>query len=214
MKINNAIMIFIEPTPYIQGFVSACRAIFQGRIDVYYVRTDVSQSWSSVIDPGFETVLPQPRLAALRVVAGAIWRAQRSDIVHLAGWGDMTLASAMILARLRGAPVFVESDTWRRRQSRGRKGNSQALLFKALLQLPSHFLPGGTRQARLLESYGVPTNRMTVAGMTVDVSAMQSYARKYGREARSARRKELKLEPMRWCSCSLAGSSHTKGSIA
>lgn len=176
MSIDRALMVFVEPTPYIRGFVDACSKEFKGAIQVFYLRTDASQSWALSLNPAVETVLPTSRFAAFRAIARALSVRPRSSLLHLAGWGEPLLAGAMLLARARSIPVFVESDTWQKQESSGFVGMIKRAVLRLLLRLPTHFLPAGSRQAALLSSYGVAKHRITLAHMTVDVAAMQAFA--------------------------------------
>jgi hypothetical protein len=42
------------------------------------------------------------------------------------------------------------------------------------------FLPGGSRQAAYLKSYGVTDERIQIAQMTVDVAAIAAFAKRFG----------------------------------
>lgn len=188
------IMIYIEPTPYIRGLVAACRAAYDGPVDVLYIAADLSQRWSLTLDPGYERILPASRAAALR----DIWRMLGEDrggrsVLHLAGWGHPLLLAAMAMARLRSVPVVVESDSWVGRDLGRTRRQLKRLVYPPMMSLAAHFLPGGTRQAAYLANFGVPASRITIVRMTVDVAAMRDYARQEGAAARARRRDELAI---------------------
>ena len=68
---------------------------------------------------------------------------------------------------------------------------AKKLLYPMMFSLPSVFLPGGTRQKRYLQHYGVPESRIVVAQMTVDVEAIAKAVMAIPSEARRARRTAL-----------------------
>ena len=111
--------------------------------------------------------------------------------MHLAGWGHPVLLGAMIVARLMGVPVAVETDTAIPVTQFWLKRVAKKLLYPILFRLPAVFLPGGTRQKRFLQHYGVLEKRIVVAQMTVDVEAIAKAVMAIPSEARRARRTTL-----------------------
>jgi glycosyltransferase involved in cell wall biosynthesis len=75
------------------------------------------------------------------------------------------------------------------------KRAAKRLLYPIMLRMPAVFLPGGTRQKRYLQHYGVPDSRIVVAQMTVDVAAMASSVTEITAEARQLRRAATGIAP-------------------
>jgi glycosyltransferase involved in cell wall biosynthesis len=169
------VMIYVEPTPYIVALIDKLRPIWDGSIEVYYVRTDLSQAWNLQVDKQRGEILPAGFFGNMQVMWPALTRDRGRTILHLAGWGHLVLLGAMLTAAVLRVPVAVESDTAEGRADGGWRGAAKALLYPVLFRLPRRFLPGGTRQARYLARFGVKSERMTVAQMTVDVSAIRRF---------------------------------------
>jgi glycosyltransferase involved in cell wall biosynthesis len=95
--------------------------------------------------------------------------------VHLAGWGHPVLLVTLLIARLYGIPVAVESDTPLSKDHLDWQTRLRRLGHRFLFQMPSVFLPGGSRQAAYLKHYGVDDERIRIAQMTVDVEAIRAH---------------------------------------
>jgi glycosyltransferase involved in cell wall biosynthesis len=186
-------MVYVEPTPYITALVEALRGVWGGPIDVYYITTDLSQPWKLRLES--EQVLPRKFSAGQQVLWRALAHDRASTILHLAGWGHPVLLGALLMAKSFGIPVAVESDTAEGRADRSWRYWVKKLLYPALFRLPSRFLPGGTRQARYLEGFGVKPNRMTIAQMTVNVSDVRRFCSDNREAARSAARAQWGTSP-------------------
>jgi glycosyltransferase involved in cell wall biosynthesis len=172
---SRIVMIYIEPTPYIVALVNKLRPIWDGSIEVYYVRTDLSQAWNLQLDNQQGEILPAGYFANMQVIWLALTRDRRRTLLHLAGWGHPVLLGAMLTAVALRIPVAVESDTAEGRADGGWRAVFKRLLYPLLFRLPRRFLPGGTRQVRYLARFGVKPERMTVAQMTVDVCAIRRF---------------------------------------
>jgi glycosyltransferase involved in cell wall biosynthesis len=181
-------MIYIEPTPYIAALIGKLRRIYAGRIEVYYVTTNFSQSWKLQLDCEHECVLPTGRFARWQALYAVLSRDRRRTLLHLAGWGHSVLLGAMIMAAALRIPVAVETDTAEGRLDRPWRDKLKKLLYPLLFRLPRRFLPGGTRQARYLMRYGVTRDRMTIVEMTVDVCAIRRFCERDRTAARAAMR--------------------------
>lgn len=162
------LMIYIEPAPYIVGFVEQVRACWRGPITVVYVELARSQPWGHLSRGDDEFHLAKGMLAAIRDLRRRLG-ARRYALLHLAGWGHPLLLAALFLARLHRTPVTIESDTPSPASSAGWKSAIKRLAYPRLFALPRIFLPGGTRQAAYLRDFGVEEARIRVAQMTVDV---------------------------------------------
>ena len=193
MPAPRVVMMYIEPTPYVRGLVDACRDSYDGSIEVLYVTSDLTQRWSLPLDEKGERLLPRSRTRAVKAIWQTLTGEERPTALHLAGWGHGLLAAALVMARALRIPVAVESDSWTGRASGGARNLVKSSLSPLLMSLPTHFLPGGTRQAAYLAGFGVPATRMTVARMTVDVTGMRAYCEHNGARARDMRRAALDI---------------------
>lgn len=173
-KSHRAVLIYIEPTPYVVALVQTLRRLWQGPIEVRYVTKNLSQAWNLQLDREHETVLPVGFFATARAIRKVLNQGGQPTLLHLAGWGHSVLLGAMLMARSLGIPVAIESDTAEGRSGRAR-GMLKMLLYPMLFRLPSRFLPGGTRQARYLTRFGVRQDRIRIAQMTVDVSTIRRF---------------------------------------
>jgi glycosyltransferase involved in cell wall biosynthesis len=181
-------MVYIEPTPYIAGLIGALRPLWDGSIEVHYITTNLTQPWQLPLDSEFESVLPTRFIAKLRAISAALTHDRKRTILHLAGWGHPVLLGSLLMARLLGIPVAVESDTPKGRPIHYSRHLLKKLFYPLLLKLPNHFLPGGTRQARYLEQSGVKRRRITIAQMTVDVCAIRQFCARHREALRSVAR--------------------------
>lgn len=204
------LMVYLEPAPYITAFVENVRAAWPGRIDVAYAAKDRSQPWEHELASQGEFLLPNGLAAAIRRVNSLLVSGQY-QLIHLAGWGYPVLLAALVMAKLRGIPVTMETDTQRPVRNSGWKRTIKKLLYPWLLSLPNVFLPGGTRQAAYLRDYGVDDGRIRIAQMTVDVDGIRS--RIAGRQAqmRSGVRERLRIPAEAICVLFLARLESFKG---
>ena len=180
-------MLLIEPTPYDISRVSALKAMWRGSIDVLYVGSNLSQPWNIVPSAIQGQVLPKGLLHQLLTMGRAICALGRGDIVHLHGWYPPLMILSMVIARMRGLRTVVESDT-SAGQARGFKALIKRLSYPILFLLPSIFVPGGTRPARYLRSFGVPEKKIIIGEMSVDVEKMLAFQK----DARDRLKKEAK----------------------
>jgi glycosyltransferase involved in cell wall biosynthesis len=185
-----ALMIYIEPTPYVLALIRRIASSTMMPIDVLFIAANVSQAWDLSVNEIAAGYLPKGTVAALRVIAAKLASA-RYRVVHLAGWGHPVLLGAMIVARLRGIPIAVETDSTFPVAQSWPKRAAKRLLYPIMLRIPSVMLPGGTRQKRYLRHYGVPEDRIVVAQMTVDVTAISSAMRSISTDVRRKWRAEL-----------------------
>lgn len=193
MNGTRVVMIYIEPTPYICGLIDACRALWEGPMEVFYITTDLTQQWGLAPNAGGGVVLPDRRGKALLALWQALSRMPRETVLHLSGWGHPLLVATLLIGRLLGFHVFIESDTAKGKTLGMWKTFVKYVTYPRLFQLADHFLPGGKRQAAYLVSYGVPTNKITIANMTVDVAAITQYIERNGHELRAKLRDEMGL---------------------
>ena len=183
-------MIYIEPTPYLLALVRRIMSCADAPVDVLFIGANISQPWDLSLDGIPASYLPHGTIAACRAIARKLYSAKYS-VMHLAGWGHPVLLGAMIVARFIGIPLAVETDTAIPITQPWFKRVAKRLLYPILFRLPAVFLPGGTRQERYLQHYGVPENRIVVARITVDVAAIAKAVMAIPPEARRARRTKL-----------------------
>jgi len=183
-------MIYIEPTPYVLALVHQIVSFAGAPVDVLFIGANISQPWDLSLDGIPASYLPHGTIAACRCIAKKLSSAKYS-VMHLAGWGHPVLLSALIVARLTGIPVSVETDSAMPVTQPWFKRVAKKLLNPLLFSLPVVFLPGGTRQERYLHHYGVPESRIVVAQMTVDVIAITKATMAISPEARRAQRTAL-----------------------
>jgi len=182
-------MIYLEPTSYVMSFVSKMRTAMQDKVSVLFISTDRSQPWNIVVPEQWCEVL-SPRW--MRAVRRLFWwiNPKRCAVLHLAGWGHPLLILAMIVGALHRIPIFLESDTQLAPAESRWKRVLKGLLYPTMFSLPTRLLPGGSRQAAYMLHYGARPERILVARMTVDVTAMQRETESRG-ERRAAMRAEL-----------------------
>jgi glycosyltransferase involved in cell wall biosynthesis len=181
---DGPLLVFVEPTSYVIALVERLRADERAPISVIYLTRKMSQDWDNQSpDP----VLDGNPIRRLFDLVRFLSR-HRARVLHLAGWGHPLLMCALIVGRLLGKRVFVESDT----HQNSRKGLVvrvlKKLMYPLIFRLPTCFLPAGTQQAAYLRSFGVPSRRIRVAGMTVDVAGIRHAVGQINRsETRAAR---------------------------
>jgi glycosyltransferase involved in cell wall biosynthesis len=178
--------VYLEPAPYIVGLVRALRRTWPGKVDALYAAETLTQSWGAWRPEPGDAVLPSGAMAAALQLSRRLSR-RNYDLVHIAGWGHPLLALSLGLAWLRGIPVTVESDTHVVKRSGGWKHALKVALYPLLFALPRVFLPAGSRQAAYLQAYGVPTTRIQIAQMTVDVFSIRAHLSKVRADARIER---------------------------
>ncbi len=187
-------MIYIEPTPYLLALVRRIVSCTDAPVDVLFIGANISQQWNLSLDGIPASYLPDGTIAACRCIARKLSSAKHS-VMHLAGWGHPVLLGAMIVARLIGIPVAVETDTAIPIAQPWYKRVAKRLIYPIMFMLPAVFLPAGTRQERYLQHYGVPKRRIVVAQMTVDVAAIAKAVMAIRPEARRTLRSALGIAP-------------------
>jgi 1,2-diacylglycerol 3-alpha-glucosyltransferase len=170
-----ALMVYLEPAPYIIGLVDAVRSIWDGTIEVVFAHDALTQPWGYELQEPGESVLRSGSINALGDIRHILANGNYS-LIHVAGWGDPILLGALLLGSLLRIPVTVESDTPLPHSLPIWKRLAKEVLYRPLFRLPAVFLPGGSRQAAYLRHYGVEEERIQIARMTVDVSKILSYS--------------------------------------
>ncbi|MDX2346469.1 MAG: glycosyltransferase family 4 protein, partial [Legionella sp.] len=168
--------VFIEPTPYILGFLKALVSQYPGEIDVFFLKENHTQQWEVGLPEAY-TVLSMPLIQSVTYFNQQITQ-KNYQLIHLAGWGNLTCLAMMLLSRFKKIPLSIESDTqlnktipkWKQRM---KYWGYQRALYPVLFKFPSVFLPGGTRQKKYLEHYKVAKEKIVLAQMTVDITALK-----------------------------------------
>lgn len=185
-------MLRVEPAGYMLTLVRALQDIWPGEVDAVFMHEGLTQDWS-VNDLKFEhAVLPERQVKAISAIRRRIDET-KPDLLHVAGWRQLPSLAAILSARQRNLPVVVDSDTWQGAPSRWRSATKQ-LLYPYLFNRISHFAPGGERQAAYLRSFGVPDEKMTKIGMTVDVSGIRNFLKREP-NAGAAFRRRFNIDP-------------------
>lgn len=188
-----ALLIFIEPTPYVLGLLRRITERSALHVDTGFLGENISQPWNLRPEDVGAFLIPAAIWPAVRILAKKL-STGCYKVLHLAGWGHPILVVAMLLGWYYRVPVFLESDTpipvgvpfWKRLIKR--------IAFPLLFRIPKTVLPGGTRQALYFRHYGVPAKRVRVAQMTVDVAHITKFSDQYrGVEAKQGLRLEFGL---------------------
>lgn len=185
---KNVLMVFIEPTPYILGFIRVILPLWIGSIDVLFLKENVTQQWGLTLDKRF-ALLPASRLKAIHILWQCLFK-KKYDLIHVAGWSNPICLLFIVLSRLVRIPVTVESDTQLNGQLPMWKKMGKRVFYPFLFKLPTHFFPGGSRQAAYFRHYGVSKTRITIAQMTVDVLGIQDQTKRITSTERDALRQQ------------------------
>lgn len=172
MKSNQRVLaVFIEPTPYILGFLQELEANWAGTIDVVFLKENYTQDWD-VTMPASYTILSSALIKTVGYLVRQISK-NKYSMIHIAGWSNPVCFYLLFWARIKRTPISVESDTQFNPYTRVWKKLLKRFLYPTLFALPTIFMPGGTRQFNYLKHYGVPTDKIVVAQMTVDVKNLK-----------------------------------------
>jgi len=190
---GRAVLLYLEPTPYILGLLEEIRAQSPWPVEAWFLGQDLSQDWRLQL-PDYCRIVDGSAGGAFREIRKVI-RKPRVRILHLCGWGGHgALAPSIMLASLYGVPVVVESDTQEPFDAPLLRRLAKRVLYPALFRIPKMFLPGGIRQRDYLKSYGVPDAKLRIAQMTVDVASIKRFARGFGTERRAAWRSAHRID--------------------
>src|SRR5579872_720986 len=106
---NKALLIYIEPTPYILGLIEKIRIIQPNYFDIVFMSENTSQNWGITLDPSF-ILLPQSNFSKLRALYSLL-KTNNYQFIHIAGWAQPLLWIVILFAKLTRTPITVESDT-------------------------------------------------------------------------------------------------------
>lgn len=169
-KNKKNLMVYIEPTPYLSGLIDEVAACWQNGIDVLFISENKSQKWD-IQKHGNWQFFPDKFFAKLYFISKIFIKRQYA-MIHLAGWSDPVCLIMIFFAKVFRIPVVIESDTSLHKVN-FIKRLIKRLIYPPLLKLINLFLPGGTRQGRYLEYYGVKPKYIYPVNMTVDVKNIQ-----------------------------------------
>ncbi|OGT36789.1 MAG: hypothetical protein A3F12_00710 [Gammaproteobacteria bacterium RIFCSPHIGHO2_12_FULL_38_14] len=178
------LLIFIEPTPYILDLVSQDFDEYHHRLEVIFLKNNLTQQWGLTAN-----VCKNPVLIFYK-----IFIQRKYALVHVAGWSQPICLLIILLSRIFLVPVVVESDTQINPNLTRLKKIIKRVLFPILFRFPRGFLPGGTRQKKYLAHYGVGDYKMIKANMTVDTEKISRYTSSIPNDERCMIRKQYKAD--------------------
>lgn len=190
---KRVLAIFIEPTPYILGFLQALENQWEGGLDVIYLKENLSQDWKITL-PAASEVLPQSLFKSIYKLHKKLTQEDYS-LIHIAGWANLACLYALFLGKIKKIPVAIESDTPLNKNKTIWKKVIKNMCYPMLFKLPSIFLPGGTRQSKYFQHYGVDVNKLVLTNMTIDVDHIQRAILHIKDEERIALRNNLGALP-------------------
>lgn|SRR3990167_1047718 len=182
------LMIFIEPTPYILDLLSKGFLDWKNKLEIVFLSENISQHWN--LEPclmPFQII--KSKKQALTLLARIFLR-RKYCFIHVAGWSHPFILFLILTSRFFFLPVVVESDTPINLDTPGWKKSIKQFFYPLLFKFPVFFLPGGIRQSKYLTYYGVKSNKMINAQMTVDVA----YITQYVNSICEAAREKLRLQ--------------------
>lgn len=173
------LLLYVEPTPYIAALLSRLTAGAEDGFETWFITENLSQAWGRDERAARGGVLFRPGEGAwrgLRCTAALLGRilTRHYAAAHLAGWGHRVLLVAMVCLKLSATPFTLESDSQLRASEARVRAWLKRLVYPILLRWPRVVLPAGRRQAELFRFYGVPSDRIQIAYLTVDVTAIRA----------------------------------------
>ena len=167
-------MVFIEPTPYIIGFISAVVTTWTDEVDVLFLKKNATQQWNLELPKHF-MVLPASHIKAGHFFWQCLFK-KKYDLIHVAGWSSPICLLFIIFSPFIRIPVTVESDTQLNLKLPLWKKIIKRIFYPILFKLPALFFAGGARQMRYFQHYGVKSKKIVIMQMTVDVTTIQRQA--------------------------------------
>lgn len=168
------LLIYLEPTPYIIDLIEILESSCSGHIDVLFLAENVSQNWRINIKKQW-MMLPRTLSGKIKLFTHLFFK-RKYNMIQVAGWwGHPLLFLSIILSKLIKIPVVIESDSYLNTKLPLWKRIIKRFFYPKLFSLVNLFLPGGTRQRKYLEYYGVNPNRIIPVNMTVDVTAIKLF---------------------------------------
>ncbi len=174
-KRSKILAVYIEPTPYIMGLIDALRKIWHDEVDVLFLCENRSQNWQITLDENC-IMLPKSAAARFHIISKLFFR-NDYNLMHLAGWGNPLLLLCLMLTKIFRKPIVAESDTPIPHHTKLWKRIIKRLTYPTFFKLFNLFCPGGARQAKYFEYYGVKSERIIPVQMTVDIAGMRQYVK-------------------------------------
>ena len=185
------LLIYIEPTSYIISLLSNIKTSTHVPIKVIFLEENLTQNWGIDLKGNSEIKVLRGGVFSNLIQLLKLIIHSDIEVVHLAGWGHPLLLAAMLSARLLRIPITVETDTPLPVELSSWKRAIKKLIYPQLFKLPAMFLPGGTRQAKYLQYYDVPSSRISIAQMTVDVVSISEHVDAIDHTRRAGIRRSL-----------------------
>lgn len=164
---STALMIFIEPTPYLIDLIEIGFLNQQNKdkkIEVVFLSQNRSQAWNIAVQSNCKIVQSKKECFKLFV---RIFLKRQYQLIHLAGWSGFFALITILFSRIFFIPVIVETDTAFNPMTAQWKQFIKKIFYPLLFKFPRFFLPAGKRQSAYLSRYRVPDNKMMQAQMTV-----------------------------------------------
>lgn len=181
-------MIFIEPTPYILDLLEKGFAAYSEKLEIFFLDENVTQHWD-IQSRVFSFQVIQSKRQLFRLLSDIFFK-KKYKLIHLAGWDRWFTLFLIFTSRLFRVPVVVETDTPLNSNIPKWKKIVKKIFYPFLFKFPVFFLPGGLRQAKYLNYYGVKNKKIIHAQMTVDIEGIKEYVSRLDGSARDRLRKE------------------------
>ena len=173
IKREKILIIYVEPTTYINALVKTMAKEDKYELDIYYLSFNKSQAWYSSSKK--IKLLPNN---IFKYLIFLIYKFIKNNykLLHLAGWGEFKLIIALIMAKIFRVPATLESDTpYKEKNISDLKSIKRALIYPIILSLPDFYLPGGSSQKKHLIKHGISKEKIIKANMTVDIEKIIIY---------------------------------------
>lgn len=176
-------MIFIEPTPYILDLLEKGFANYHAQLEIFFLDENVTQNWNlhdhSI---SFQVIQTKKQIFCLLY---DVFCKKKYKLIHIAGWNHFLTVFLIFFSRLFRLPVVVETDTPLNSNTPTWKKIIKKIGYPFLFKFPVFFLPGGIRQAKYLNHYGVKNKKIINAQMTVDIDGIKNTLSKIDASARA-----------------------------
>ena len=193
IKREKILIIYVEPTTYINALVKTMAKEDKYELDIYYLSFNKSQAWYSSSEA--IKLLPNNLFKYLIFI---IYKFSKNNykLLHLAGWGEFKLIIALILAKIFRIPATLESDTpYKEKNISNLKSIKRALIYPIILSLPDFYLPGGSSQKKHLIKHGISKEKIIKANMTVDIEKIIIYISSLNSKKINTIKSQFKVSP-------------------
>tara|TARA_Y100001978_G_scaffold27646_1_gene23598 strand:- start:815 stop:1939 length:1125 start_codon:yes stop_codon:yes gene_type:complete len=193
IKREKILIIYVEPTTYINALVKTMAKEDKYELDIYYLSFNKSQAWYSSSEA--IKLLPNNLFKYLIFI---IYKFSKNNykLLHLAGWGEFKLIIALILAKIFRVPATLESDTpYKEKNISNLKSIKRALIYPIILSLPDFYLPGGSSQKKHLIKHGISKEKIIKANMTVDIEKIIIYISSLNSKKINTIKSQFKVSP-------------------